>query len=339
MNTLKINEMIRADANLLYRVIEALGYDPIRDRGEYFQMANIDGGDNKTAISFYKKTGMFQNWTRGTSGDIFSFVMFAKKCRFIEALDFVVSVLGLDKNSLNAQIQYPFGGFYRHLIATQNEPETNIKTYSEAILSDFDGLYSEMFFRDGISYCSQSKFRVGYDIWSNRITIPEYTFDGRLCGIMGRSNDVNCAHEDRWLPIIPCSRNLTLFGYHRNYSTIQRKNLVVVFESEKSTMQMNTFGSHVALSSCGCHLSNTQVRYLKGLMTKRIILAYDEGLDEELIRVEASKLKTENQILKNRVGYIYDREHDILKRGSKASPSDLGRNAFQKLIKEKVMWL
>lgn len=338
MNTLKINEMIRGDSNLLYKVIEALGYENIRDRGEYFQMPNLDGNNN-SAITWYKKTGMFQNWTRGTSGDIFSFVMFAKKCHFVEALNFVVNTLNLDKNSLNAQIEYPFGGFYRHLIATQNEPEATIKTYSEAILDDYEGLYSELFFRDGISYCSQSKYNVGYDLWSNRITIPEYTFDGRLCGIMGRLNDPNCAHEERWLPIIPCSRNLTLFGYHRNYSTIQKKGLAIVFESEKSTMQMNSFGSKIALSSCGCHLSSTQVRYLKGLMTKRIILAYDEGLEEEYIRNEAEKLLSNNQILTNKVGYIYDKEHDILKKGSKASPSDLGKKAFQRLVKDKVIWL
>lgn len=154
--------MIRADSNLLYKAIEALGYEDIKDRGGYFQFPNIDG-DNRGAIVFWKNSGQFMNYTRNVSGDIFSLTMFTKKCRFVEALDFVVTSLGLDRNKLDSPIQYPFGGFYRHLLTAENEPEAYIKTYSEAILNDYEGLYSEMFFRDGISYCSQSKFQVEYN--------------------------------------------------------------------------------------------------------------------------------------------------------------------------------
>lgn len=54
MNTLKINEMIRADSNLLYKAIEALGYEDIKDRGGYFQFPNIDG-DNRGGDSFLEE--------------------------------------------------------------------------------------------------------------------------------------------------------------------------------------------------------------------------------------------------------------------------------------------
>lgn len=337
MNLLKINEELRRDENLIYQLIESLGYEDIRDCGDNFRVKNLDG-DSANAIAFYK-TGYFVNFSRGVRGDAFAFVMYAKKCNFVTAMNYIVETLHLNKEELNQQINYPFGGYYRKLIKDVNEPEANMITYDESVLADYYGMYNRMFFQDGISYCTQAKFNVGYDVWSNRITIPEYTFDGKLCGIMGRLNDPNCRHEERWLPIIPCSRNLTLFGYHRNYSTIQRKNIVIVFESEKSTMQMNTFGSRVALSSCGCHLSRTQVKYLKSLMTDRIVLAYDEGLEEEYLREEASKLKMNNQMIQNKVGYIYDKEHDVLPVNSKASPSDFGREAFTELMRKKVVWL
>lgn len=337
MNLLKINEELRRDENLIYQLIESLGYEDIRDCGDNFRVKNLDG-DSANAIAFYK-TGYFVNFSRGVRGDAFAFVMYAKKCNFVTAMNYIIETLHLNKEELNQQINYPFGGYYRKLIKDVNEPEANMTTYDESVLADYYGMYNQMFFQDGISYCTQAKFNVGYDVWSNRITIPEYTFDGKLCGIMGRLNDPNCRHEERWLPIIPCSRNLTLFGYHRNYSAIQRKNIVIVFESEKSTMQMNTFGSRVALSSCGCHLSRTQVKYLKSLMTDRIVLAYDEGLEEEYLREEASKLKMNNQMIQNKVGYIYDKDHDVLPVNSKASPSDFGREAFTELMRKKVVWL
>lgn len=337
MNLLKINEELRRDENLIYQLIESLGYEDIRDCGDNFRVKNLDG-DSANAIAFYK-TGYFVNFTRGLRGDAFAFVMYAKKCNFVTAMNYIVNTLKLDKEALNQQVVYPFGGYYRKLIRDVDEPEANMPTYNDKILTDYYGMYNKMFFQDGISYCTQAKYNVGYDVWSNRITIPEYTFDGKLCGIMGRLNDSNCKHEERWLPIIPCSRNLTLFGYHRNYSAIQRKNICIVFESEKSTMQMNTFGSRVALSSCGCHLSKTQIKYIKALMTDRIVLAYDEGLEEEYLREEASKLKLNNQLIQNKVGYIYDKNHDILPINSKASPSDLGKAAFTELMKRKVVWL
>lgn len=337
MNTLKINELIRGDPNLIYTLIESLGYEDIRDKGDYFQFKNLDG-DNQNAIAFYK-SGHFVNFTRGSRGDVFSFVMFSRHCGFSAALEYVLKTLRLDRTEFNTKIDYPFGGFYKRLVASSTEPETLIKTYDESILKEYHGAFSEMFFRDGISFCTQRKYDVGYDVWSNRTTIPEYTLDGKLCGIMGRLNDQECAHEDRWLPIIPCSRNLTLFGYHRNYAVIQEKDIVVVFESEKSTMQMNTFGSKIALSSCGCHLSKTQAKYIRGLMTKRIILAYDEGLEEEYVREEAKKLQMDNHFVKNHVGYIFDRDNEILKKGSKNSPSDLGKEAFKELMKRKVIWM
>ena len=74
-------------------------------------------------------------------------------------------------------------------------------------------------------------------------------------------------------------------------------------------------------------------------MTKKIVLAYDEGLEEDNVRMQAEKLVLNNAVFKNRVGYIYDKNNLILPKGSKASPSDLGRNAFLELIKNHVVWL
>ena len=89
------------------------------------------------------------------------------------------------------------------------EPEYSMQTYDTSILDEYAGKYNLMFFRDGINFQTQEHFNVGFDIETLRITVPEYTLDGKLCGIMGRLNDSNCAKEERWLPIIPCSRSLT----------------------------------------------------------------------------------------------------------------------------------
>lgn len=338
MNVGKINEKLLKNTDLVLELLESLGFENIKDTGNCFRFNNI-GGDSPGAVAVYKDNLKYVNFSHGTRGNIISLVMAVKRLTLPSALNYIAKTLHLNPAELNQEVVYPFGGFYKQLLFNQSEPESTIKTYSEAELANYVGKYSTMFFKDGIGYSVQEKYKVGYDMWSNRITIPEYTFDGRLCGIMGRLNDTNCPHEERWLPIIPCSRNLTLFGYHRNYPKIVEKDLAIVFESEKAVMQLDTFGCLLGLSSCGNHLSSTQVRYLKSLMVKRIIVAYDEGLDEEYIREEAKKLLTDNQIYRNEVGYIYDKNHDILQINSKASPSDLGKVAFSELVKKYTVWL
>ena len=210
---------------------------------------------------------------------------------------------------------------------------------NESILDDYINQYSQLFFEDGISYDSQDKYKVGYDIWSNRITIPEYTLDGKLCGIMGRLNDKNCEHEERWLPLIPCSRNMTLYGYTTNYNKIQQKDLCIILESEKAVMQLNTMRCDIGIATCTDKISDIQAKYIKGMNAKRNIVAYDEGLEEEYIREQAMKIKINNPVFRNKVGYIYDRTGEILKKGSKDSPSDLGKAAFSELMKNHVVWI
>ena len=104
-------------------------------------------------------------------------------------------------------------------------------------------------------------------------------------------------------------------------------------------MQCHSFGCNIALATSGCHISDTQAKHIKSMFLPKIILAYDEGLSQEDIIAEAEKLKMDNQIYKNQVGYIYDREHKYLPEGSKSSPSDLGKEVFSKLVKECVIWL
>ncbi len=68
-------------------------------------------------------------------------------------------------------------------------------------------------------------------------------------------------------------------------------------------------------------------------------MSYDEGLAEHNMREEAKKLIEDNALMKNQVGYIYDRQNVILKSGSKNSPTDMGKAGFDELLKNHVVWL
>ncbi len=342
MNVLRLNEILSGDEDKIARILESLGFENIVKKhgtsGDYFVFANLDG-DNKTAINVYINSLNYNNYTRMVKGNIYTLVMDVKKINFPSSLEYITKVLKLNKDDIKQDIQYPFGGFYRKLIRESQEPEYAMKTYDMSILDEYSNKYSKLFFEDGISYDSQHTYGVGYDICSMRITIPELTLDGKLCGIMGRLNDKNCNHEDRWLPLIPCSRNLTLFGYTNNYKYIKQKDLCIIGESEKFPMQLSSFRCNVGLASCGDDISDIQAKYIKGLNASKIILAYDEGLDEDKIRSQAEKLIVNNYLYKNKVGYIYDKNHEIMKKGSKCAPSDRGKRAFAELVKKHTVWI
>ena len=298
-----------------------------------------EDGHNPTAMRLKLDTLKFDGFSINAHGNLYSLVMKTKHLSFPKALKYIAETLGLEKSQFSQKIRYPFGGFYKGLMREIREPEYSMTTYDDSILNDYIGKYNLMFFKDGINFQTQQFFNVGFDIETLRITVPEYTLDGRLCGIMGRLNDSRCPKDERWLPIIPCSRSLTLYGYHHNYETIQQKNIVVVGESEKFVQQLHSMGSYVGLATCGCDVSEIQAKHLKALMTSKIILAYDEGLEEDQIRTQAEKLILDNAMFRNKVGYVFDRDNLILPKGSKASPSDLGKGAFLELIKNHVTYI
>lgn len=323
------------------KVLESLGFENINYyiSGREFRFPRkIDGNPTGTRIKV--DTLNYQCYTTGEKGNLYTLVM---NCMgytyFPNALEYVVKVLELDREEFNQKIKYPFGGYYRELMKSITDPESDMKIYPESILTEYEGKFNTMFFRDGIDYQTQEKFGIGYDLYTNRITIPEYTLDGRLCGIMGRLNDENARQGDRWLPIIPCGRHLTLYGYHINYPHIQNKGLCIIGESEKFTQQLDSMGCNLGLSTCGCHISLIQEKHLKALLVPRLILAYDEGLDEEIVREEAGKLVVNNNIFHNKVGYIWDEYNEIIPKGSKGSPSDYGREAFTHLVKNCTKWI
>lgn len=340
MNAFKLTEHLSNNRDAILLVLESLGYQNITYNSSHneYRFAR-EYGRNPSSVRLSIDTLGFICFSTNERGNLYSLVMNKKNLNFPKALEYIADLLGLRKSEFSKSVKIPFGGFYKKLIREIQEPETNMKTYDESILEEYSGKYNTMFFRDGISYQTQEKFHVGYDIWTNRITVPEYTFDGKLCGIMGRSIDHNCTKEERWLPIIPCSRSLTLYGYHTNYEFIQQKNLCIIGESEKFTQQLDSFGCHIGLGSCGCFLSDTQIKYAKSLLVSKSILAYDEGLEEEYVREEAKKLKIDNAIFANKVGYIWDSENQIIPKGSKGSPSDYGKEAFSYLIKNCVKWI
>jgi hypothetical protein len=156
---------------------------------------------------------------------------------------------------------------------------------------------------------------------------------------MCRYNSLNVPEEiSKWLPIIPFSKSYTLFGFSENYLDIVEQDCVIISESEKAPMQLESKGITNGIGLGGSYINSPQVNFIKSLNIKNTILAYDEGLEEEFIREQAKKLIMDTPFIKNQVGYIFDANHEILEQGKKQSPSDLNIGDLNYLLK-KVKWI
>ena len=321
-------------------ILNDLGFNNIVHNSQKQEVRfSREEGRNPSSVVLSLQTLKFYCFSTNSKGNLYTLVMERENINFPKSLDYVADKLGLEKNKFNKKVKLPFHAFYKNLIREIQEPEYSMKTYDEKMLISYQNKLNTMFFNDGIDFQTQQEYQIGFDIETLRITVPIWTIDGKLCGIMGRLNDKKCEKEERWLPIIPCSRSLTLSSYHKNYQTIQQKGLCVLGESDKLPMQMNSMGSHIGLGTSGCHISDTQAKYIRSLLIPKTIIAYDEGLEEEFIREQAQKLVVDNPIFQNHVGYVWDENNEILKKGEKQSPTDLGRTAFQELIKKHTKWL
>lgn len=331
--------MLERDESAVESILESLGFDSVvfNSSNQTFRFAR-EQGRNPSSVILNLDGLKYKCFSTGEKGNLFSLIMKVKKFSFTQALEWAVKKAGISRSLCTKPVRLPFGGFFKNLTVNEENPEDHIPTYSENELDEYIGRYSWLFWKDRIDIPTQKKYQLGYDLFTNRTTIPIRTVGGELMGIMGRKNDSKCEHEERWLPIIPCQRSYTLFGYSQNYMTIQEKNIVFVVESEKGVMQLDTMGIFSGVATCGCNISSVQTTYLKSLKVDRIVIAYDEGLDEDQIREQAKKLTILNPAYKNAVGYIYDSEHEVLPKDSKMSPTDQGVDAFKQLLK-KVTWL
>lgn len=328
MDAISLQEKIIGNKDSILTIIESLGYKNIRFHGNYFTFPRLDG-DNQSANVIYTDTLRWTCYTRNESGNIFTLVMITKHKNFPESIKYIAKVIGITENNIT-KVKYPFSGFYKKLEkATSYYGKDYI--YSDNILKKYNGV-SQKFFEDGVAFDIQNKFEVAFSHEDDSIAIPIRNLYGQLIGVKMRNNNPNCEHDKRFWSAYSYSKTRVVYGLWQNYQHIISKNTVIIFESEKAVMQAASCGINIAVGIGGHDISKYQVRLLKGLMIKKIILAFDEGLDEYEIIDQCKKFISANKIYNAQIYYIYDAKNVILKRNSKDSPIDHGKTVFQNLL-------
>lgn len=332
MDAAILSERLRGQNDDIVKVMEHIGFkaEDIKshNNGQYLTTARI-GGDNKAGIVIYPDSLVVLQTTHGRgTGNIFTLVMDTLSCSFPEALTRISAWINYESD---IKVRLPFGGFYK-AIGCDTENILTFKTYAEDQLPSPDNL-SQQYFLDGVSFKTQQLFGVRLDLNDNSIVTPIRGYDGKsLVGAKNRVNDRDCPHDKRFYASLPYPKNQIVYGYAINYASIVKKDCVIIFESEKSTMQAYSFGVPFAVAIGGHCISKVQARYIKSLGAKKIIVAFDSDICAEEKEFEAKKLITNSFGYQNKVYYIHDENEQFIRKVDKVSPSDYGREVLEKLV-------
>ena len=270
------------------------------------------------------------DFVRDIVGDIFSYIVKARKVNFVDVLNDVKAELGIEDFCIFTQKSSIFGGFYER-ISCQNS-EIQSKVYPESVLNHYQSCYCTRFLRDRISYEAQDKFEIGYDIETQRITIPIRNTVGEIIGIKGRANWEVSGDEPKYYYILPCPMSSTLYGYCQNYEYLVQ-NDILIFEAEKSVLQCYSYGIRNCVSLGNNSLSETQCRLLMELSPKRIIFMLDKGLPFDNTLSNISKLQKYLKMSDTTVWW-WDWSSSSL--SDKSSPSDYGKEMLMYIINNEL---
>ena len=319
---------------------------PYRDKGAYLVMPtychNHKTEEASEKLYFYKNNKIFVCYTEEGSMSIFKFLRNYYETQGIDYnwySDIYRVIIG---------DQSPEGLVVPKYRSRRNDYERRkepiLPNYNTGVLGCFVKRYPAEWLVEGISKESMDKFNILFSISQNKIIIPHYAArDGSLIGIRGRAlNEEEIERYGKYAPVWiegKCYSHplgINLYGLWENKEEIKKSGICYIFEAEKSVLECTSFDVNNAVAVCGSQFNKYQLNLLMALCApKEIVICFDR---EELPHEDKYYIKLENLCKKYsqycRFSFVYDRTGLTQ---MKDSPSDRGKEIFNKLIESRVI--
>ena len=307
---------------------------------------------------------VFYCFVCNTSGNIIDILEQLSGYTFKEALKIVGDVVGVDttyRKRIRGIQRKPQENTDLKFLSIHNrkkrQPKRVEKVYDDTILDNFNLEYPQCWQEEGIDSVTADVFDIRYNPNTNQAVIPVRDIQGQLIGVRVRNFDESTVEKGyKYMPLMyrgitytfPTSN--TLYGIWENQDIIRETGKVILFESEKSVLMLDTFYDSYCfgLAVYGSNLSLAHRDMLLALKVKEITICFDKEYCAEWFDSEYDKTKEQTlmfsyfkklkKIAKMLSSYFtvnividFDNNLDL-----KDSPVDKGKEVFELLLKDKI---
>lgn len=329
----QIKERLLEQPESIEHILNTFGFDRIRIEAREIRCA-FEAGSNPTAvvIRLQDNPNLFvKDYGRNLSYDLITYIVKSKNIPFKDVMNVIKQELHLDSIYNYKRNVGLFGGLYDKISRSNGDIE--VKTYPEEILEQYGNTPNLLWLRDGISLETQRKWGCGYDVISQRITLPIRTPTGEIMAVKGRCNYEPEEFEPKYLYLMQGLMSQTLFGYSENYSSLYEGDVIVV-ESEKSVLKMSSWGYNNVVALGSNSLSTTQARLLMSLNPKSVIFMLDKGLSLNNTRRNAALLQTFCAMRQLKIQYWNWADNITL--DDKCAPCDDIKEEFEYILQNEI---
>lgn len=314
----------------LVLLLKEYGYGKFNVNEDEIRCSKPDSSNGSTCRIKLNNMLSCTDFSSSFNGDIFELIIFHTDTTYANIVSKCYEMFNIE----DVDDDNDFNGL--DLDLDVKPKEVLIPIYDKSELDKFEKVWNLRFVKDNIMPKTQEVFGIGYDYRSKRITIPWFTIEGKLLGVMGRAYYSDYG-DFKYFPLLKFKKHHSLYGIYENQKYIENGR-VYILESEKSVLQLHTMGLHNAVALGGNSIDNYRLSLLEKLNVQEIVFAFDEGLE---IDVQKRALKTAKKYFKNkiRIGLMYDGHNKYLPKGSKDSPSDLGKEVWENMIEHCTRWV
>ena len=331
--------------NDVYAFLSDLQADPYKERDHIraITVCHNHDGNGSHKLYYYPETKMFHCYTGCSSSyDIFSLVEQVKGISFKEAYKYVKDYFGYSdvNNSVDYSEQIDMSFFSKF---KKKKESIKLPKVDEKVLNVFNDSYHISWVKDNIMPSSMRRFGIKLDITNQRIVIPTRSDKGDLIGI--RVRNLKQELVNKGLKYLPMKHNgvlynfpmgNVLYGLYENKNNINKIKKLIIFESEKSVLALDSYynGHGIGVAVGGSSLSDNQLELIKKLDIEECCIALDKEWDELGSNLEKYYAQKIERVFRDKldpycsVTVIWDTDGKL---DEKDSPTDKGFDTWKHL--------
>lgn len=256
------------------QIMQALGIPSYSENSTqivyYTGDKNVDPYKGSPKLYFYKDTSIYVGMTAGRSYDIISLTqtrlsLLKKPCSFLDACQFILDTTNINPDSISRVKKeghvYDWSNLERFIRVRKYGNQ--LSEYNRNVIDTLPPLYPQAWIDEGISEETMDKYQIRYYERCNQTVIPCFDDEARLVGVRVRNWDKDRVEQAKYMPLVTLdgqcykfNTNQVFYGINYNKPEIERTGKVIIVESEKAVMKLDTYmGRHnIALGMYGSNL-------------------------------------------------------------------------------------